>query len=104
MIPSSHRRILPFLRIYGPYLWLAALPLLTAGIVLRRRDELNQIASAMREAERGWLIVGALVELLILLAIALTYRSILRRLGHHLSWQALLAAHLQRTAIGAISP
>lgn len=103
-IPAAIRRILCLVRAYGLYLWFALLPVLVTVIVLRRRDELNQIAAAMRQANPGWLLAGALVELAILLAIALTYRGILRRLGHRLSCQTLLAAHLQRTAIGAISP
>jgi uncharacterized membrane protein YbhN (UPF0104 family) len=91
-------------RRYGLVLWVVALPLLTAGVVVRRRDELGRIVAAVREADRGWLVVGVAVEALALVAIALTYRAVMRRLGYGLTWPELLGAHLQRTAIGAISP
>ncbi|MEA2597877.1 MAG: hypothetical protein QOF01_4346 [Thermomicrobiales bacterium] len=102
--PNTFRRSCTFLRRYGLALWVVALPLLTIAVVLRRQDELQQIASAIREANPMWLVGGLAVEALILIAIALTYRSVLRRLGHSLSCPTLLVAHLQRTAIGAISP
>jgi phosphatidylglycerol lysyltransferase len=89
---------------YGLYLWVAALPVLTAVVVVRRRDELGQIVAAVREANRGWLVAGVVVEALILVAIALMYRAVMRRLGYGLTWPVLLGAHLQRTGVGAISP
>jgi phosphatidylglycerol lysyltransferase len=58
----------------------------------------------LRQADAGWLAIGLAVEAAILLGIAMTYRVVMRRLRYDLSYPTLLAAHLQRTAIAAISP
>jgi uncharacterized membrane protein YbhN (UPF0104 family) len=50
------------------------------------------------------LAAGFAVETLMLIVSAVTYRHLLRRLGHDLACHTLLAVHLQRSAIGAISP
>ncbi len=102
--PSPLRRSLGFVRRYGVWLWVIALPVMTAAVVVRQREELGQIAGALRRADARWLVAGLVVEAGILFGIALTYRVVMRRLKYDLSCPTLLAAHLQRTAIGAISP
>jgi len=102
--PSLLPRTLALIRRYGLILWIVALLLLTAAIVARRWQEFGQIVAALRQAYPAWLVAGVAIETASLIAIALTYRTILRRLRHDLPSQTLLSAHLQRTAIGAVSP
>jgi uncharacterized membrane protein YbhN (UPF0104 family) len=102
--PGLLRRTFAFVRRYGLILWIVALLLFTAAIVVRRWQEFEQIVAALRTADPAWLVLGVAIETAILIVIALTYRTILRRLRHDLPGQTLLSAHLQRTAIGAVSP
>jgi uncharacterized membrane protein YbhN (UPF0104 family) len=84
--------------------WLTLVPILTAIVVTRHGAELHQVGETLQGSDLRWIGAAIGIEIFTLLNAGLIYRCLLRRLGHELSGPALLAAHLRRSAIGAVSP
>ncbi|MGH2533022.1 MAG: lysylphosphatidylglycerol synthase transmembrane domain-containing protein [Thermomicrobiales bacterium] len=96
------RRIGSFCRRHALAMWLVVVPLLTVVLLVRHWTEVGQIAEALSQAHPRWIAVGVGIELGTIVASALTYRVLLRRLGHPLSCLTLAGAHLRRGALGAL--
>jgi hypothetical protein len=96
------RRTGSFGRRHALAIWLAVVPLLTAVFVVRHWQEVGQIATAIREAHPRWIAVGIGIEIVTIVTSALTYRLLLRRLGHCLPCLTLAGAHVRRAALGTI--
>lgn len=93
-----------FLRTYGAWIWLSAILLLTGWFITRQDQEIDRIWALLRNADRGWLLALVLLEIGILALVCVTYRSLLRRLGHRIRLHALLGVHLQRIVVGTVTP
>lgn len=89
---------------YGVYIWLALLVLLAVGFVTRQQDEIRQIGAALAAADRWWLAGIVAVQLVAIALSGLTYKVILRRLGHHIRLHQLIDLHLQRHVVGTLTP
>jgi uncharacterized membrane protein YbhN (UPF0104 family) len=96
------RRIGAFGRKHALALWLIVVPILTVVLLVRHWQEVGQISDALRRAHPRWILVGFGIEVVTIVASALTYKVLLRRLGHPLSWPMLAGAHLRRVAVGAL--
>jgi uncharacterized membrane protein YbhN (UPF0104 family) len=78
--------------------------MLVAVAIVSRRDELERTAAAFWSAEPGWIALGIGIEMATVLAAGLSYVLLLRRLGYRLPLLGLVSVHLQRCAVGAVSP
>jgi len=70
----------------------------------RQQAELKDILLSLRTADPSWILALVGLEAGILALIAITYRSLLLRLGHHVGFGSLVNVHLQRVVVGAITP
>ena len=77
---------------YGIFIWLALLTLLAVGFVSRQQAEIQQIGAALADADRFWLAGIVVAQLVALVLSGLTYKVILRRLGHHVRLHQVLRA------------
>lgn len=100
--PRTARRIWSFVRGHALAIWLAVVPLLTVALIVRHWQEVGEIGQALRDAHPRWIVAGIGIEVVTVVVSALTYRILLRRLGHRLSCLTLAGAHLRRVALGAI--
>ncbi len=89
---------------YGLVIWGV---LIVAGIVLfvsQQRGILGDLAGALADAQPGWLVALAALQLVAIGWVVATYKVILRRLGHELDHPRLTLLHLQRHIAGTITP
>ncbi|HAX24288.1 MAG TPA: hypothetical protein DCX80_04520 [Chloroflexi bacterium] len=89
---------------YGIFIWLALLTLLAVGFVSRQQAEIQQIGAALADADRFWLAGIVVAQLVALVLSGLTYKVILRRLGHHVRLHQVVDLHLQRHVVGTLTP
>lgn len=89
---------------YGVFIWLALLVVLAVWFVSRQQEEIRQIVNALTAADQRWLAGIVAVQLVALVLSGLTYKVILRRLGHHLRLRHLIDLHLQRHVVGTLTP
>ncbi len=75
-----------------------------AVFVARGQATLHQISGALRSANPWWMVGAVTVELVTFWLVATKYRIIFDRLGYRLSGIFLVRLHLERKAVGAISP
>jgi uncharacterized protein (TIRG00374 family) len=107
--PAPQRRstltsIRLFSKRHGLLLWVSLFALLALAFVWRQQAEVVQIGQAAGAADRRWLLLIVLVNLLVVSSAGLSYRIVLRRLGHHVPWRACVGIHLQRHVVGTITP
>ena len=98
------RRSFSWLRSHIVTVWLVALPILLIAGGIRQHDEIAEIWSTLRGAEPAWLLAGVGIQALIVLSPVLTYRVILRRLGHAVPFSALIGMQMQRIVVGTLAP
>lgn len=91
-------------RSYGAYLWLIVVLALALSYALNQRTELDRIRELTFGAERWWVAALIALEVVILALVALTYRSLLSRLGHRVRLIPLIGVHLQRVVVGTVAP
>ncbi|MCO5177266.1 MAG: flippase-like domain-containing protein [Thermomicrobiales bacterium] len=104
IVSAMFRRGLAFGSRYGIFIWLTLFLGLTVAFISRQRSEIQQIGTALSAADSRWL-VGLLAFQVITLALAgLTYKVILRRLGHDVRLHELVDLHLQRHVVGTLTP
>jgi uncharacterized membrane protein YbhN (UPF0104 family) len=75
-----------------------------AGIVLRERDQAAQAWAVLQRANLSWLAAVLLIAAGIVAVHGVTYREVLRRLGHRLALPPIVGVHLQRVLVGTVSP
>lgn len=100
MVPS----IKSILGRYGPFLWLALILGFTTMFGLGHRAEIERIRVLLLAADRSWLLALVLLEILILVLVAATYKTLLSGLGHQLRIVPLMGVHLQRVVVGTVTP
>ena len=88
---------------YGVWLWLAVILSLAVVFVLRERAQIARIAGVLRDADPRWVLGAVAIELGVLWLTALTYQTLLHRLGHRLAWPGLAGMHLQRVVVGTVT-
>lgn len=71
---------------------------------LSQRAELDRIRDLTIGAEWWWVAALVTLEVAILALVALTYRSLLNRLGHRIRLVPLMGVHLQRVVVGTVTP
>lgn len=98
------RSIVHWLRTHIVTIWLISLPPLLAAIAVRQHEEIADVLGTLRGAEPGWLVLGVAIQALIVLSPVLTYRVILRRLGHSVPFGALTGMQMQRIVVGTLAP
>jgi uncharacterized membrane protein YbhN (UPF0104 family) len=72
--------------------------------VIYQRTALARFAGALSGADWRWLLVLGALQAGAVGLTALTYRSALTKLGHHLSWRRCVDLHLERHVVGTITP
>ena len=93
-----------FLERHGVWLWPVAALLFATSFALHERAQLARIAGVLRGADPRWVAGAVLIELAALWLTALTYQTLLHRLGHRVAWPALARLHLQRVVVGTVTP
>ena len=78
--------------------------LFATSFALHERAQLARIAGVLRGADPRWVAGAVLIELAALWLTALTYQTLLHRLGHRVAWPALARLHLQRVVVGTVTP
>jgi uncharacterized protein (TIRG00374 family) len=89
---------------YGAMLWVLVIALMGLLYVWRQQGEVAEIGFAVRRADPRWLALLVIVNLGVLASAGLSYRIVLARLGHHLTWRDCAQIHLQRHVAGTITP
>ncbi len=89
---------------YGPFLWLALMLGFTVVFGMSHRTEIDRIRTLLIDADRTWLLALVLLEIVILVLVAATYKSLLSGLGHQLRLVPLMGVHLQRVVVGTVTP
>ncbi|CAN5721602.1 hypothetical protein BH23CHL5_BH23CHL5_16200 [soil metagenome] len=85
-------------------LWLSSLIILGIWVVIRGRDEFASTIDELKAADLSWIAIAVLIQGLMLVFSGLSYKVILRRLGHSVPLRNMANAHLQRTAISSVTP
>lgn len=70
----------------------------------RHQAEIQTIWHSLRAAELEWVAALVGLEIGILALIAITYRSLLMRMGHRVGVSDLITVHLQRIVVGTVTP
>lgn len=104
LLTSSLRSVGRYIGRYGAFLWLALVLAFTVWFGWRQQAEIRDIWNSLRNAEPGWILALVGLEIGILALIAITYRSLLLRLGHRVGISSLLNVHLQRIVVGTVTP
>jgi uncharacterized protein (TIRG00374 family) len=84
--------------------WLIGLVILAGWVVFKGREDLKNTLQEIRDADPAWIAAAVLIQFILLLMCALTYKVVLHRLGHRLGVWRLLDAHMQRSAISVVTP
>ena len=89
---------------YATIAWIVTLLLLVAWVIFRGRDDLAATYNELKSADLRWIAVAILIQALMLVFSGLTYKLILRRLGHGVPLRKMVDAHMQRTTISTVTP
>ncbi len=84
--------------------WTVAIVLLLGVFLFRSQDDLGRSARAVRDAEPGWLIAVALLAIASQAGFSHVLWLIVRRLHPGVRWGDAANAHMQRFAVGSLSP
>ena len=89
---------------YGAFIWLALVLSFAIWFGWRQQTEIQDIWTSLRNAEPAWILALVGLEIGILALVAITYRSLLLRLGHRVGFSSLVNVHLQRVVVGTVTP
>ncbi|MGI8964402.1 MAG: lysylphosphatidylglycerol synthase transmembrane domain-containing protein [Thermomicrobiales bacterium] len=103
-INSFVRQLASRFRRHGAYLWLLLILGLAVYFGLNQKVEIFSIWDTIFGADRRWLLALIGLEVVILILVAGTYRSLLGKLGHHIKVDTLVGVHLKRVVVGTITP
>lgn len=84
--------------------WIVVLVVLAAWLLTNQRDELRDIWSTLKNADRKWLAIALVAEFAGISSVAWTFKITLRRLGHRISTRYLTNLHLQRAGVNFAAP
>ncbi len=93
-----------FLSRFGAYIWLVLILAFTIFFGWRNQAEIQTIWRSLRAADLTWIAALVGLEVGILALIAITYRSLLMRLGHRVGVSDMINVHLQRVVVGTVTP
>jgi uncharacterized protein (TIRG00374 family) len=93
-----------FLSRFGAYIWLTLVLSFTIWFGWRNQGEIQTIWRSLRAADPTWIAALVGLEVGILALSAVTYRSLLMRLGHTVGVSDLINVHLQRVVVGTVTP
>jgi uncharacterized protein (TIRG00374 family) len=85
-------------------MWLSLVLAFTVWFGWRQQAEIRNIWHSLRNADPTWIAALVGLEVGILALIAITYRSLLLRLGHSVGVSSLINVHLQRVVVGTVTP
>ncbi|MGD9711940.1 MAG: YbhN family protein, partial [Thermomicrobiales bacterium] len=100
LTPDQRRRLRRILIIS----WIAVLAILALWLLTNQRDELRNIWSTLKHADRKWLVIALVAEFAGISSVAWTFRVTLRRLKHTISTAYLTNLHLQRAGVNFAAP
>jgi uncharacterized protein (TIRG00374 family) len=89
---------------FGAWIWLTLVLVFTVWFGWRNQSEIERIWHSLRTADLTWIAALVGLEVGILALIAITYRSLLLRLGHRVGVSDLINVHLQRVVVGTVTP
>jgi phosphatidylglycerol lysyltransferase len=84
--------------------WLIVLALLAIWVLRNQRDELRDIWTNLKNADRTWLAIALVAEAAGITSVAWTFKLTLRRLGHKVSTRYLTYLHVQRAGVNFAAP
>jgi phosphatidylglycerol lysyltransferase len=84
--------------------WLLMLLALAIWVLRNQRDDLRDIWTNLKNADRTWLAIALFVEVAGITSVAWTFKLTLRRLGHRVSTRFLTFLHLQRAGVNFAAP
>jgi uncharacterized protein (TIRG00374 family) len=93
-----------FLSRFGAYIWISLVFGFTIWFGWRNQAEIQTIWRSLRAADPTWIAALVGLEVGILALIAVTYRSLLMRLGHRVGVSDMINVHLQRVVVGTVTP
>lgn len=85
-------------------IWMVFLAAMGLFFVWRQHGEVAQVGHAARQMQFRWLVPIILAHLSTVIIAGFSYRTILRRLGHRVTWGDCSRLHLQRHVVGTITP
>ena len=85
-------------------MWLFLVLGLAVFYGLNQRTEMFSIRNTVFSADGRWLLALVGLEVVILILIAGTYRSLLGKLGHKVRLDTLMGVHLKRVVVGTLTP
>jgi uncharacterized protein (TIRG00374 family) len=88
----------------APIALVLAVVVFGALFLIRNWSQVQGIGPALRQADRHWLAVALLCQVLVEVLIAQKFRLILRRLGHDVGRLPLMRSHLYRHVLATIIP
>ncbi len=100
-IAESRRR--PWRRFFS-LLWLLFVVGLISFFVINKRHELSDLGDILGSADRRWIVVAGVVELVILFLMTRTYQVILATLGQRVPLHSITASYLKGLAVGTVVP
>lgn len=89
---------------FSVLVWLAVFVALLVLLFVRERGQITRSADVLRQARLAWVLAVAALALIEAAFNGLTYRSLLARLGHRIGAVRLTSLHLERRALGTLSP
>lgn len=85
-------------------LWLLALAVLAIWLLRNQRQEIANIWTNLKNADRRWLAMASVAEVLGVTSVSWTFWLTLRRLGHKVRVPYLISVHLQRAGVNFAAP
>ncbi len=89
---------------YFTIAWLIILAVSVAYVLFRGRSELRDTWNQLQNADLTWIGIAIIIQAFMLIFSGLTYKVILKRLGHTVPLPMMINAHMQRTTISTVTP
>lgn len=84
--------------------WLVVLAILAVWLLRNERQQLQDIWTNLKNADRSWLTAAAIAEICGISSVAWTFKITLDRLGHNVPLRYLISLHLQRAGVNFAAP
>ena len=84
--------------------WIIALVLIAIYLLRNQREDLQDIWTNLKNADRKWLVIAGIAEIAGISSVAWTFRLTLKRLGHRVSLPYLIMIHVERAGVNFAAP
>lgn len=84
--------------------WIIALVVIAMYLLRNQREDLRDIWTNLKNADRKWLAVAAVAEIAGITSVAWTFKLTLKRLGHWVSIPYLVMIHVERAGVNFAAP